>query len=212
VTIRIAPLILCGALGVTPAAELVVRDIGGGLVLAPTSFTYDLTDGNGTRSGSDTLASRYGIEATGMYSFAGTGDRGGPVAGGGLHLSRGTYGSGGGLDDYGIHARGGWAWAWSDQIAVAVEGRLAAGFAEFTLDGGDAFPRYRATGPTLGLGAGLAGTWAFTERLAVRLDIQYRRDQARLSGDGADLDLIVSGPAVALTLAWRASATPFLLE
>ncbi len=194
-----------------PAAELVVRDVGGGLAWQPTSFTYALADDTGRRTGSDAFDRRYGIELSGLYSFAGTGDSTGMVAGGGLGAGRADY-TGGGLTEYGLHARVGYAWAATDRLSLLGDARLGLGYGSLTIDGGSSFPSYTATGPQIGLGAGVGAAFAVTEKVVVRLDAGYRRDQFRMSGGGKTLDLTASGPAVSVTIAWRTSATPFLLE
>jgi len=194
------------------SAELVIRDIGVGLELPPTGYSFTVTNDTGTRSGSDSFSSAYGASIGGRWSFARIGDASGPVAGIGLAIDHASYATGGKWSSTEVRGEAGWGWALSDRWSVLAEGLLGIGAARLTVDGNGAFPGYSANGGLLTPGAQAVALFSFSDRWIGSATLGYRYGLAKLSGDGTDVDLTVSGFALGIGLAWRITDRPFLLE
>lgn len=195
-----------------PAAELVMRDIGVGVVLPPTNFSYDLSSNAGDRSGSDAFDSAYGLEVHGRYSLARPGDAIGVVLGAAVASERATYAGGGGWTEFAASGLLGGGWALSDRLILLGEARLGLGVGKLTLGGSDALMGMTATGPLLIGGIQASGRFSLTESVIVGAGVGWQQTVASLSGEGVDMTLQISGAMAFLSLDWRLSDRPFLLE
>ena len=204
-------LVLCVA-DVVHAAELVIRDVGLQLELPPTDCSFDFTDDNGTRSGNDSFSSGYGAVIGGRWSFARIGDPSGPVAGIDLAINRASYATGGSWSSTEVRGQAGWGWALNDRVAVLAEGLLGFGVARLTVDGNGEFPGFTANGVLKSPGVQAVGLYSINDRWVASATLGYRYGLAKLSGDGTEVDLTLSGFAVGIGLAWRITDRPFLLE
>lgn len=205
-------LLLFLAVGVVHAAELVIRDVGLDLELPPTDYSFTVTDDTGTRSGKDSFSSGYGAAIGGRWSFARIGDPSGAVAGIALAFDRASYATGGSWSSTEVRGQAGWGWALNDRFAVLAEGLLGLGVARLTVNGNGAFPGFSANGGLLSPGVQAVGLYAINDRWVASATLGYRYSVAKLSGDGTDVDLTLSGFAVGIGLAWRLTDRPFLLE
>lgn len=197
-----------------PAAELVVRDVFLDLALAPTGFSYELSDDAGERSGDDDFDSAYGIAAGVAYSFAGAGRSHGPVGALALTWTDHAYADGGGLTDLGLRLQGGWAWAIADRWTVAGLVGVGGGTSTIELPATANHADFDADGIFIAYGLGVQGTWAPLDAWIVRLEVGWGVADHALSASGEDLDLTLetSGLEVALGVAWRWSTRPWRLE
>lgn len=205
-------LLLLLVAGVVHAAELVIRDVGLELELPPTGYSFTVTDDTGTRSGNDSFSSGYGAAISGRWSFARIGDASGPVAGIALAIDRASYSTGGSWSSTEVRGQAGWGWALNDRFAVLAEGLLGLGVARLTVDGNGAFPGFTANGGLVSPGVQAVGLYSINDRWIASATLGYRYSLAKLSGDGTDVDLTLSGFAVGIGLAWRITDRPFLLE
>lgn len=205
-------LLLLLVAGVVHAAELVIRDVGLELELPPTGYSFTVTDDTGTRSGNDSFSSGYGAAIGGRWSFARIGDASGPVAGIALAIDRASYSTGGSWSSTEVRGQAGWGWALNDRFAVLAEGLLGLGVARLTVDGNGAFPGFTANGGLVSPGVQAVGLYSINDRWIASATLGYRYSLAKLSGDGTDVDLTLSGFAVGIGLAWRITDRPFLLE
>ena len=195
-----------------PAAELVIRDVGVAVGVAPSSFTYDLSNGAGSRSGNDSLGTNIELEGQGRYSLAGTGESWGVVVGGGLAFERAGYPTGGGW--LATEARGlaGLGWAVNDRLTLLGEAELGLGYGTLQIDGGSAFPGTRFSGRILSPGARAVALITLSEQWYTSLSFGWRQTRGSFTGDGTDLSLTMSGFTAAVGFEWRLSASPALLE
>jgi hypothetical protein len=203
---------LTAAAPAVSAAELVIRDIGVGLELPPTGFTYTRHDDAGSTSGDDSFSSGFGVEVHGRWSFARTGDSQGLVAGVALAGDRASYANGGTWATSEVRGLAGWGWAASDRVTLIAEGLLGLGIGRLSIDGNGAFSGYSATGGVISTGIEAAALWSVTDRMVLSGVVGYRISKAKPSGDGVDLDLSLSGFVLALGAEWRITDRPFLLE
>ena len=202
-------LTVCGGL---PAAELVIRDVGVAVGVAPSSFTYDLTNAAGSRSGDDSLDTNIQLEGHGRYSLAGTGESWGIVVGGGLGLERAAYASGGSWLATEVRGLAGVGWAMNDRLTLLGEAELGLGFGTLQIDGGSAFPGTRFSGRLVSPGARVVALMTLTEQWYTSLSVGWRQTRGSFTGDGTDLSLTMSGFTAAVGFEWRLSARPALLE
>jgi len=207
---RASLLLLLGAC--LPAAELVIRDVGVSLGTAPSEFSYDIDNSAGSRSGDDSFDTMFELEGTGRYSFAGTGESWGLVAGGGLAVQRAGYAQGGGWLATEVRGSLGVGWAVNDRLTLIGEGVFGIGIATLHIDGGDAFPESRLSGRVLAPGARAVALWTFSEQWYGSLSAGMTQTRGTLSGDGSDLTLTSTGFTGAIGIVWRFSARPALLE
>ncbi len=194
------------------AAELVMRDLGIGVVLPPTNFTYDLTSNAGDRSGSDAFDSAYGLEIHGRYSLARPGDAVGVVLGAAIASERATYAGGGGWTEFAASGLLGGGWAVSDRFILLGEARLGLGVGKLTLAGSDALVAVTASGPLLIGGIQASGRFSLSESVIIGAGVGWQQTVASLSGEDVDMTLKISGATAFLSLDWRLSDRPFLLE
>jgi len=195
-----------------PAAELVVRDIGVAVGVAPSSFTYDLTNDAGSRSGNDSLGTNIQLEGHGRYSLAGTGESWGVVVGGGLGLERASYASGGSWLASEVRGLAGLGWAFNDRLTMLGEAELGLGYGTLQIDGGSSFPGTRFSGRLLSPGVRAVALITLSEQWYTSLSLGWRQTRGSLTGDGTDLSLTMSGFTAAVGFEWRLSASPALLE
>ena len=195
-----------------PAAELVVRDVGVSVGVAPSSFSYDLSNAAGSRSGDDAFDTNLEVEGHGRYSLAGTGESWGAVVGAGLALQRAGYGSGGGWVSPQVRALAGVGWALSDRWTLLGEAELGLGVGTLRIDGGASFPEQRYRGTVLAPGLRATALMTLSEQWYGSLSAGWRQTRGSFTGDGADLSLTISGFTAALGAEWRFSARPALLE
>ncbi len=207
---RLLPLFLVAA--TLPAAELVVRDIGAGLVLPATGFDFTVSDDTGSRSGNDSFQHAFGAVIGGRWSFAPIGDPSGAVLGADLLVERAAYPAGGTWSATQVRGAAGWGWAVSDRLTLIGEGLLGLGYARLALDGNGETSDFTANGALLAPGVQGVAAWSFTDRWVGWASLGYSYQKARLTGDGADVDLTISGFAVGIGLSWRITDRPFLLE
>lgn len=194
------------------AAELVVRDVGLAVGVAPSTFSYELSNDAGSRTGEDSLGTNIGIEGHGRYSLAGTGESWGIVLGGGLAAERASYATGGGWLATEVRGLAGLGWAVSDRITLLGEAELGFGVGTVSIDGGGAFPESRFTGRILAPGARAVALVTLNEQCYGTVSAGWRQTRGSFTGDGSDLTLTLSGFTFALGLEWRLSARPALLE
>ena len=194
------------------ASELVQRDLTFTIGTAPTSFSYNLNDANGSHSGNDAFSQNIAVAVGGRYSFSGPGDSTGIVIGGALVADQASYKSLGHYTGYGLQVSGGYGWAITDHWSLG--GRVLAGYgyATFDLQSNSAFPAVSSTGSTVSYGASADLDYTITDKITVLVDVGYQRTKASLSGSGTDLTLTTSGFMAALGIAWRFSSSPRPLE
>ena len=195
-----------------PAAELVVRDVGLAVGVAPSSFTYDLSNDAGSRSGNDALGTNLELEGHGRYSLAGTGESWGVVVGGGLALERAGYTTGGGWLASEVRGLAGLGWALTDRLTLLGEAELGLGYGTLQIDGGSAFPGTRFSGRILSPGARAVALITLSEQWYTSLSLGWRQTRGTFTGDGSNLSLTMSGFTAAVGFEWRFSARPALLE
>jgi hypothetical protein len=205
-------LILLAGATVMPAAELVMRDIGVGLVLPPTNFSYDLTSSAGDRAGSDAFESAYGMELHGRYSLARPGDALGMVLGVAVASGRATYAGGGSWSEYTACGLLGSGWAVTDRLILLGEAKLGLGVGKLNLAGSDSMVAVSAAGPLVIGGVQASGHFSLSDSVVIGLGAGWQQTIASLSGDGVDATLKISGVTAFLSLDWRLSDRPFLLE
>ncbi|MBA3683704.1 MAG: outer membrane beta-barrel protein [Planctomycetes bacterium] len=195
------------------AAELVVRDIGLGLQMQPSDFSYTVESPSVTTSGSDGFDSGYGIVVRGLYSFTGAGDRHGFLAGLGLGYAQYAYDQSGELVTYGIDGGGGYGFAVTDQLHLSAMARLGLGVAHLELPDSGAFPAFSADGASLSYGVEFGIGYQITERLVIGADLGYRQDNYVLAGThDIDVTLDNTGFVGTLSVCWRLAVTPWRLE
>ncbi|HYE04178.1 MAG TPA: hypothetical protein VEL07_01545 [Planctomycetota bacterium] len=194
-----------------PAAELVVRDVRIGFEYLPTDFDYELTAPQGTRSGSDSFESTYGISLGSDWSLVGAGSTHGLVVGGELLVAQVTYADGDGML-YGARVEAGYAWAITDRWSVAAYALGGGGMMSFDLSAADSFPDYNASGTWFDYGAELRVQFNLTDHAAIALEGGWQAISADLSGDDIDLTLDLAGPAASLTFTWRFTTAPAPLD
>lgn len=197
---------------VVPAAELVMRDIGVGVVQLPTDFSYDVSAPAGNRSGDDTFDSAYGIDVHGRYSMARTGDSLGLVLGGALGAEQAAYAPGGAWTAFTATGLAGCGWAITDRIILLGEAQVGLGLGQLEIDGSAAANSISVSGPLVRGGVQASGRFALTESVIIGLGVGWLQTMAPLSGDGVDTTLKISGTSAFLSLDWRLSDRPFLLE
>ncbi len=199
-------------LGMLSGAELVMRDIGIGVGLMPTDFAYDINAPAGDRSGSDGFDSAYGVDVHGRYSLARTGDSVGLVLGGVIGAEKADYAPGGSWTAFSVSGLAGCGWAVTDRLVLLGEAQLGLGVGKLSLDGSTAAESVSVSGPLLIGGLQASGRFALTESLIMGLGVGWQQKVASLSGNGVDMTLQISGTTAFLSLDWRLSDRPFLLE
>jgi hypothetical protein len=204
--------LLLAATTCMPAAELVMRDVGVGLVMPPTDFTYDLTSSAGDRTGSDAFDSAYGLEIHGRYSLARPGDALGVVLGAAVASERATYAGGGSWSEFSACGLLGSGWAVTDRLILLGEAKLGLGVGKLTLAGNESMEAVTAAGPLVIGGVQASGHYSLSDSVVVGLGLGWQQTLASLSGDGVDATLKISGVTAFLSLDWRLSDRPFLLE
>ena len=129
-----------------------------------------LTIVNGTRSGSDSFDSGFGLAAGVRYSFARTGDAHGFLLGGEVVGAQASYGGTGHLTDYGLRLDGGYGYALDDRWSINL--LIRGGYGRATLDIGanSTFSAISVSGGALTYGASLGVDAVVAERW-------HRRDQ-----------------------------------
>lgn len=207
---RLSLLVICAA--ALPAAELVMRDIGVGVVAPPTGFTYDVSSDAGDRSGSDSFGSAYGIDLHGRYSLARTGDSIGLVLGAALGAEKADYSAGGSFTAFSGTGLMGCGWAISDRLILLGEAQVGLGLGKLDLDASSSAEALSVSGPLIIGGVQASGHFALTESLVLALGVGWQETIAPLSGNGVNIDLKISGVTAFLSLDWRLSDRPFLLE
>ena len=194
------------------AAELVVRDVGVAVGVAPSSFSYDLSNDAGSRSGNDSLDTNLELEGRGRYSLAGTGESWGVVVGGGLALERASYATGGGWLASEVRGLAGLGWAVNDRLTLLGEAELGLGYGTLQIDGGTSFPGTRFSGRILSPGMRAVALITLSEQWYTSVSLGWRQTRGSFSGDGTDLSLTMAGITAAVGFEWRLSASPALLE
>jgi hypothetical protein len=198
--------------GQARSAELVVRDLSLGLELQPTSFSYQLKDPNGTRSGNDSFSSGYGAYLGSMWSIAGPGDSGGFLVGGELVYDRFAYANGGSETAYGARLLGGYAYALSDRWGLYGIVDAGAGSASLSLNGHLAFSTYRANGLYYSYAARVGISFAVTDRMIIDGDAGYRTNSDNLSAGNTKVSITSSGLCASVGFRYRFSNSPAPLE
>lgn len=193
----------------TPAAEIVRRDVQFSLDSAPTSFDYTIDSPGGSFAGSD--AFNFGVQSRlgGRWAITSPGWSLAPVIGSDLMYTD-RSGAGGGLTSYGLGVTGGVAWAINEHWSADAEVGLSYERADLTLDGGaglsgsgtliDTDVRVRALRQ-------LDRTWSLGVELGwQRASGSFTADQQR------DLTMDITGWTAGLIICWRMSMRPADLE
>lgn len=193
------------------AAELVVRDLVVGFGLPPANYDFTIADSNGTRTGEDAFDRVGAVSIAGYRSFAGAGDRSGPVLGVRLGLESGEFAGGGVCSGWGPDLLAGWGVALTDRLALVPCLLVGARRTAIGLEANGAIPSLTAAGFGWVYGGQVALTYAIADRVAVSLEGGWRASRASLSGD-RDVDLDTRGFTAALSFGWRFASTPQPLE
>ncbi len=210
----IRPLLAFGLLPLLglPAAELVLRDLGGQVVMLPTAFTFTSSSAGYSTSGSDSFRSGSGLELGGRYAYVPAGASFGAVAGLDLAGQWYTYAGGEGLTTYGLRPSLGAGWAPFDRLTLVAEAGVSAGASRFSLPASASAPAFSSTGTAFGYDLRLSGRWALSDRWRLQAALGYLTSSTKLSGGGVDFTLDQRGTYVALGVTWQFSTRPTRLE
>lgn len=208
-----AAVVLLLAANVTAhSAELVVRNLQVDIEFLPTDFDYEIKDGTGTRTGSDSLDTGFGLAVGARYSFARTGDAHGFLVGAQLLVAQSSFDGQGELTDYGLRAEGGYGFALNDQWTTNLLLRVGYGWATFDLEDNAIFPALSLSGGGLTYGAALGIDYAINDRWQVNTAVGYLMTNYDLSGGGVDMTLERSGLSASIGFLYRFSNHPRPLE
>lgn len=194
------------------SAELVVRNVLVDIEFLPSDFDYSIQDSNGTRSGSDSFASGYGIAAGVRYSFARTGDAHGFLLGGEFVGAQARYGNTGQLTDYGLRLDGGYGYALDDRWSVNFLLRAGYGRATLDLDANTSFSAVSVSGGALTYGAALGIDAVIAEQWQISTSIGYLKSSYSLSGNDVDVTIDRAGLSASIGVLYRLSNLPRPLE
>jgi hypothetical protein len=196
----------------TWSAELVVRNVLVDIEFLPSDFAYTIKDGNGTRCGSDSFDSGYGMAAGVRYSFARTGDAHGFLLGGEVVGAQASYGNTGHLTDYGLRLDGGYGYALNDRWSV--NALLRGGYGRATLDfaANSTFSAMSVSGGALTYGASIGVDAVIAERWQISTSIGYLKSSYSLSGNDVDVTIDRSGLSASIGVLYRISNLPRPLE
>ncbi len=202
----------CAPLSGLSGAELVLRDLGGQVVVLPTAFTFTSSSTGYSTSGSDSFRSGSGLELGGRYAYVPAGSSLGAVAGLDLTSQWYTYAGGEGLTTYGLRPSLGIGWAPLDRLTLVAEGGVSAGSARFALPASTSAPAFSSAGTSFGYDARLSARWAISERWRLQATLGYLISTTKLSGGGVDFTLDQRGSYIALGVTWQLSTRPTRLE
>ncbi|HAT09939.1 MAG TPA: hypothetical protein DCS97_04960 [Planctomycetes bacterium] len=208
----IRPIACLLALSAATAAELAVRDIHLGVASRPGDFDYELTSSTGRVSGADTFDAGASLELGARWSFSGTGDSVGLIAGADLAIDRLDYDGGDGLSVMWGKVAGGLAWALHDRVTLSGEVLAGYGLSSLTLPGSSTAPAFSADGSGTAYEARLGAIYQLTRKVGLGLSAGWQVAAHDLSGDGVDVTLEQSGWYLAFQVAWRMDDAPPALE
>lgn len=203
---------LLGAVMVSTAAELVIRDVRGAALLRPTAFDFSVDSATVVRSGDDAFDSGTGFEIGSRYSWAPVGSALGLVAGGDLAYDSYTYDGDGGMGSYGLRLSVGLGWAFADRWTLLAEGGGNYVLADLELPASQAATAIDASGDGFGYDARLSLMFRFSRRWALHGHVGYLMQETTLEGHGATVDLEQAGIYAGLGFTWQFSNRPTGLE
>jgi hypothetical protein len=194
------------------SAELVVRNVLVDIEFLPSEFDYSITDSNGTRSGSDSFDSGYGIAAGVRYSFARTGDAHGFILGGEFVGAQATYGSTGHLTDYGLRLDGGYGYALDDRWSINLLLRGGYGLATLDMAANSTFSAISVSGGAFTYGVALGVDAVIADQWQISTSIGYLNTSYSLSGNDVDVTIDRTGLSASIGVLYRISNLPRPLE
>jgi hypothetical protein len=201
-------LCVIGGASIGVGAELVIRDLVVSAGVAPSAYSYDLSSPSGARSGDDDLPTVIDGEVAGRWSLAPSGTDHGVVVGIGLGVEQAssTWNA--------IQARPaiGYGWAMNDVLTLLGQVDGLMGVSTLRISGGSAFPDARFNGTEIGAGLRATALVQITDGWLAGASAGWRVSQASLTSDDTDVDLQRSGPTFSLSVTWRFSDHPALLE
>lgn len=194
------------------SAELVVRNVLVDIEFLPSDFDYSIKDSNGTRSGSDSFDSGFGLAAGVRYSFARTGDAHGFLLGGELIGAQASYGGTGHLTDYGLRLDGGYGYALDDRWSINLLLRGGYGWATLDIGANSTFSAIAVSGGALTYGVSLGVDAVVAERWQISTSIGYSKTSYSLSGNDVDVTIDRAGLSASVGVLYRISNLPRPLE
>ena len=195
-----------------PAAEVVIRDIRGAVLIRPTSFSFDLSGDNVDVTGDDAFESGTGFEIGGRYSFAKAGSSLGLVVGLDLASDSYTYSEGDGLGATGIRGNVGGAWAFSDRWTLIAEAGFGYQIVEFSLPASANAPAFDVEGDGTLIDGRLSLWYRPFERWAFHAHLGYMTASTSLDGGGLEMEMDQDGLFAGIGMTWLFSTKPALLE
>ena len=202
-------LVLLGMASLTPAAEVVRRDLQFSLGLTPTDFDYTIDSPGGTFSGSDAFDYGWQTRVGGRWALTSPGWSLAPVIGGDLSYAT-RYGAGGEMSGLGLCVTGGVAWAINERWSSDLELGLGLEYASLSLDSGTDLSgsgTLFATDVRLRVLRLLDRTWS------IGVEAGWQQSSGTIAASqGRDVDMDIAGWTAGFLIVWRGSMRPAALE
>jgi len=204
--------LLAAAPAAVPAAELIVRDIRGAVLVRAGDFDFELDSDTFDRSGSDSFESGTGLELGARYSWSAAGSSWGLVLGGDITADWYTYDEDQGLAMYGARGALGGGWSPFDRWTFVLEAGVGAAVSELEIPETSGAAEFTADGTALFYDARLSCLYRVAQRWSVHAHVGYMQADHDLSGSGVDVTLDQSGVWAGLGVTWMFSGKPPRLE
>lgn len=195
-----------------PAAEVVVRDVRGAVLIRPTDFSFDVGSPSVSGGGDDAFDSGTGFEVGARYSLAGAGSPWGLVLGGDLTADWYTYDGDLALSTFGARAALGAAYAAGDRWTLLLEAGGGFGHSTLELPATSSAPAFDASGLGTFYDLRLSAIYRPFRRWAVHGHVGHLTTSYELESGGVTVDLEQDGLFVGLGMTWLFSTKPALLE
>jgi hypothetical protein len=193
----------------TPAAEIVRRDLQFSLGLTPTDFDYTIKSPGGTFSGSDAFDYGWQTRLGGRWAITSPGWSLAPVIGGDLSYAT-SYGAGGQMSCLGLGATGGVAWAINERWSSDLELGLGFQRASLSLDSG---ADLSGTGTLFAMDVRLRVLRQLDRTWSIGVETGWQKSSGTIAASqGRDIDMDIAGWTAGLLIVWRGSMRPAALE
>lgn len=199
--------LICGGVGTTSGAELVVRDLTMQIEALPTAFTYTAASDGFQRSGTDYFRTAFGVSLGAHYSLAKPGQSWGPIVGVDLAALRASS------DTARLtlgEVRGVAGLAWQTDLDLVCVAQLSAGlgWGQMKLEEVES----ASTGQMGSLTPSLGLWWNSDPLIRYSFSLGWRMDQGAFHQGGTDIDTNRSGLCLAIGICWGLSRAPWSLE
>lgn len=199
---------LVAAVASLDASELVMADLNLGIESLPTAFDFTIRDGASSRSGSSEFDLGFGLGGRAVYAFSAPGASGAFFVGGGLALGGYRFENDGTYEVAMARALVGYAFSIDDQWTVELSPWVGLGVGRMHIPGAGVSIDHDVDGKVVDYGVHLGVTYALSRSWLVGARVGWQVSEAKLRGDGLDVDLSQSGPTAFLGIIYRFGGAP----